>query len=174
MTYPIVESGRGRLRFICSAAHTREDVDKTLEALIDAERDVEAQRQVAGQDAGDVCPERSAVVAWVNAFAAYLKETVARASTPAPDLAVSIGLPDHEEAVTLVFNRREVAVGTHDVTDMPLCSLLFTDNRATYALCACDVQGLLDSMIKGTCVVNGQVEPFIWFIGRMVDWQREV
>src|SRR5690606_23473723 len=37
VTYPIVESGRGRLRFICSSAHTREDVDRTLDALMAAE-----------------------------------------------------------------------------------------------------------------------------------------
>jgi hypothetical protein len=36
------------------------------------------------------------------------------------------------------------------------------------------VQGLLDSIIKGACVLNGQVEPFIWLIGRMADWQRKV
>ena len=42
VTYPIVEVGRGRLRFICSAAHTHAEIDKTVEALIETEREVEA------------------------------------------------------------------------------------------------------------------------------------
>ena len=49
VTYPIVEVGRGRLRLICSAAHTREDVDRTLDALIEAEREVDARRADRGR-----------------------------------------------------------------------------------------------------------------------------
>lgn len=47
VTYPIVERGRGRLRFICSASHTRDDVDRTLEALIDAEREAKQMRNAS-------------------------------------------------------------------------------------------------------------------------------
>lgn len=47
VTYPIVERGRGRLRFICSASHTRDDVDRTLEALIDAEREAQQMRSAS-------------------------------------------------------------------------------------------------------------------------------
>ena len=173
VTYPIVESGRGRLRFICSASHTREEVDRTLEALIDAEREAEEERQAAGEGSSDAHPGRSAVEEWANAFSAYVKETLARAPGPTPNLAVSIGLPDHGEPITIVFNERDVTLGAHETTDAPFCSLLLTDNRAVSTLCSSDVQGLLDSIINGACVLNGQVEPFIWLIGRMAELQRD-
>ena len=179
VTYPIVESGRGRLRFICSASHTREDVDRTLEALIDAEREAEEEGQalddrVSGESgSSDAHPGRSGVEEWAKAFSAYLKETLARAHGPTPNLAVSVGLPDHGEPITIVINERDVTLGARETTGTPFCSLLLTDNRAVSTLCLSDVQGLLDSIIKGACVLNGQVEPFIWLIGRMADWQRD-
>lgn len=202
VTYPIVESGRGRLRFICSAAHTREDVDRTLAALIDAEREAEEERQALedrvsgdtefevdlsvgsshvhsapsqrdGDGSSDAHPGRSGVEEWARAFSAYLKETLARAPGPIPNLAVSVGLPDDEEPITIVINERDVTLGAHETTDTPFCSLLPTDNRAVSSLCASDVQGLLDGICKGACVLDGQVEPFIWLIGRMADWQRD-
>lgn len=173
VTYPIVESGRGRLRFICSASHTREDVDRTLEALIDAEREAEEERQAAGDGSSDAHPGRSGVEEWAKAFSAYLKETLARAPGPTPNLAVSVGLPDMGEPITIVIDERDVAVGAHEATETPFCSLLLTDDRAVSTLCSSDVQGLLESIIKGACVLNGQVEPFIWLIGRMADWQRD-
>lgn len=110
---------------------------------------------------------------WAKAFSAYLKETLARAHGPTPNLAVSVGLPDHGKPITILINERDVTLGAHETTDAPFCSLLPTDHRAVSALCLSDVQGLLDSIIKGACVLNGQVEPFIWLIGRMVDWQRD-
>lgn len=179
VTYPIVESGRGRLRFICSAAHTREDVDRTVEALIDAEREVEEERQALDERvSGDSELEadltgRSGVEEWANAFSAYLKATLASTAGPTPSLAVSVGLPDDGEPITIVIHERDVTLGAHETTGMPFCSLLPTDDRAVSTLCSSDVQGLLDSIIKGACVLNGQVEPFIWLIGRMVDWQRD-
>jgi amino acid adenylation domain-containing protein len=178
VTYPIVESGRGRLRFICSASHTREDVDRTLEALIDAEREAEEEGQaledrVSGDGASDAHPGRSGVEEWAKAFSAYLKETLARAHGRAPNLAVSIGLPDNGEPITIVIHERDVTLGAHETTDTPFCSLLLTDNRAVSTLCLSDVQGLLHGICKGACVLNGQVEPFIWLIARMADWQRD-
>ena len=186
VTYPIVESGRGRLRFICSASHTREDVDRTLEALIDAEREAEEERQAwedrvpgDGEGPSDAHPGRSGVEEWAKAFSAYLKETLARAPGPAPNLAVSVGLPDHGEAITIVIDERNVTLGAHETlgahktVETPFCSLLPTDDRAVSSLCSSDVQGLLHSICKGACVLNGQVEPFIWLIGRMADWQRD-
>jgi 7-keto-8-aminopelargonate synthetase-like enzyme len=190
VTYPIVESGRGRLRFICSASHTREDVDRTLDALIDAEREAEEERQAledreSGESgfevdlsgSSDAHPGRSGVEEWARAFSAYLKKTLARAQGPTPNLAVSIGLPDHGEPITIRIDERDVTLGAHETAhearDAPFCSLLPTDDRAVSTLCSSDVQGLLDSMIKGACVLSGQVEPFIWLIGRMADWQRD-
>ncbi|MFW6012233.1 MAG: amino acid adenylation domain-containing protein [bacterium] len=205
VTYPIVESGRGRLRFICSASHTREDVDRTLEALIDAEREAEREAGEAGQapedrapgasdGSSDPHPGRSGVEEWARAFAAYLKEKLAgapdpsrgptRGSTrgPAPHLAVSVGLPDDGEPVTIVIDGRDVKLGAHEPHETyatcktgatPFCSLLPTDARAASSVCSSDVQGLLHSICEGATVLNGQVEPFIWLIGRMADWQRD-
>jgi amino acid adenylation domain-containing protein len=179
VTYPVVETGRSRLRFICSASHTREDVDRTLEALIDAEREAEEERPAledrpSGESDGssDAHSGRSGVEEWAKAFSAHLRETLARAAGPTPSLAVSVGLPDHGEPITIVIHGRDVTLGAHEATDAPLCSLLPTDDRAVSTLCSSDVQGLLDSVLKGACVLKGQVEPFIWLIGRMADWQR--
>ena len=102
-----------------------------------------------------------------------MKETLARAQGPTPNLAVSVALPDHGEPITIVIHERDVAVGARETTDMPFCSLLPTDDRAVSSLCSSDVQGLLHSICQGACVLNGQVEPFIWLIGRMADWQRD-
>lgn len=201
VTYPIVERGRGRLRFICSASHTRDDVDRTLEALVDAEREVEGNRLAVndqapddsgweaepsvgsgdvhgapnhrvGEGTGDAWPGRSGVEAWANAFCAYLEEALARVAGPRPDLAVSIGLADNGKRITILINERDITLGDHETTHAPSCSLLLTDHGSISALCSCDVQALLDSVIKGACVLNGRAEPFIWLIGRMADWQR--
>jgi amino acid adenylation domain-containing protein len=178
VTYPIVETGRGRLRFICSAAHTRADVDRTLEALIEAEQEAEEERQaradhVSGDAGSDVHPGRSGVEAWAGGFCAYLEETRASAPGPTPNLAVSIGLPDGPEPVTIVIGERHVTWGAHETPHLPTCSLRFASGAALSALCASDVQGLLDGVLRGSCTLNGQVEPFIWLIGRMVDSQRD-
>lgn len=179
VTYPVVENGRGRLRFICSASHTREDIDRTVEALIDAEREAEEERQASGdrQRAEDGAsgenPGRSGVEEWAQAFSSYLKETLARAPGPAPNLAVSFGLPDRGEPVTIGIHERNVTLGAHETKDTPFCSLLLTDSQAVSSLCLSDVEGLLHSICKGGCELNGQVEPFIWLIGRMADWQRD-
>ncbi|MBA3487484.1 MAG: aminotransferase class I/II-fold pyridoxal phosphate-dependent enzyme, partial [Lysobacter sp.] len=201
VTYPIVERERGRLRFICSASHTRDDVDRTLEALIDAEREVDGNRQAlkdhvsgdigldadpsvesndvdgapshrTGEGSIDPHPGRSDVEAWANAFCAYLKGALAKAPGPTPSLAVSIGLPDNGERITILIDEQDITLGSQETTNTPFCSLLLTDNRSISALCLSDVQGLLDNIIKGACVLNGQAEPFIWLIGRMGDWQR--
>jgi amino acid adenylation domain-containing protein len=178
VTYPIVESGRGRLRFICSAAHTREDVDKTLQALVEAEREADEERQAvddhASGDAGsDMVPDRSVVEQWANGFRSCLNETRARVSGPTPNLAVSILLPDDGGRITIMIDERHVTVGSHETAHVPMCSLRFANHTALSALCSSDVQGLLDSIIKGSCVLSGQVEPFIWLVGRMADSQRD-
>jgi hypothetical protein len=183
VTYPIVEMGRGRIRFICSASHTRDDVDRTLEALIDAEREAEQVRligrshvngqlaQRTGDSADDGRSGRSAVEAWAHAFCNYARETRARTPGAIPNLTISIGLPGHRERVTVAINERDVIFGVHEPTHAPFCSLLFMDYQAVSAFCLSDVQELLDNVIKGACVLSGHVEPFIWLIARMPDWQ---
>jgi amino acid adenylation domain-containing protein len=177
VTYPIVEAGRGRLRFICSASHTREDVDRTLEALLDVEREVEAERRAAGDGSIDADPNpgRSGVEAWAEGFSAYLKEALAGAPGPTPKLAVSVELPDGGGPVTIVVDERDVTWGARQTHrgDRPTCSLRPAHDRAVSSLCASDVQGLLRSVCDGTCVLQGQIEPFVWLVGRMADCQRE-
>ncbi len=201
VTYPIVERGRGRLRFICSASHTRDDVDRTLEALIDAEREVEGNRQTlkdqvsddsgvqanpsvgssgfygvpshpTGEGSSDAPTGRPGVEEWANAFCVYLKGALAKVAGPTPKLVVSIGLLDDGKRITILVNERDITIGDQETTLTPFCSLLLTDKQSISALCSSDVQALLDTVIKGACVLNGQAEPFIWFIGRMADWQR--
>ena len=189
------------LRFICSASHTRADVDRTLEALIDVEREVEENRQAlkdqrsgdsdlkadpsvgssdvhgvpsyrAGEGSSDAPPGRPGVEEWASAFCAYLKGALAEVAGPTPNLAVSIGLPDNGKRITILINERDITLGAQETTHTPFCSLFLTDDRSISALCLSDVQALLDSVIKGACVLNGQAEPFIWLIGRLADWQR--
>lgn len=204
VTYPIVERERGRLRFICSASHTRDDVDRTLEALIDAEREVDGNRQAlkdhvtgagglepdpsvesggvggvpghrTGEGSIDPPPGRSDVEEWANAFCDYLKEALATLPGPTPSLTVSIRLTDEGKPITILINERDVALGSQVTAHMPFCSLHLLDRRAISALCLSDVQGLLDSVIKGACVLSGQTEAFVWFVGRIVGlsvWGR--
>ncbi len=173
VTYPIVESGRGRLRLICSAAHTREDVDKTLEALIEAEREADTLLVTAKDELKDLSLAHSEVEEWANTFSNYLKKSVAKISGPTPNLALSVRVSEQSEPITILFNDGNITLSAHKISGLPSCSLLLTDKGAVSALCSSDVQGLLHSICKGTCVLNGQVEPFIWFIGRMVDQQRD-
>jgi hypothetical protein len=191
VTYPIVEQGRGRLRFICSASHTRDDVDRTLEALIQVEAEVEAEvereverevdeeRRASGERASgesalvnDTHPARSGVEAWARAFSGHLEEALARSPGPTPHLAVSVGLRDPGKPITIVIDERGVTLGEiHPTGDLPFCSLRPTDARTLSSVCSSDVQGLLRGVCGGTCVLEGQVEPFIWLIGRMADWR---
>ncbi|MCF7220739.1 amino acid adenylation domain-containing protein [Marilutibacter chinensis] len=198
VTYPIVERGRGRLRFICSASHTREDVDRTLQTLIDVEREAKAARPAAtAHAAGDngsqadrsiasdedtgapgqqtqargAHPGRPGVEAWAAAFASHLQKMLAASSGPMPSLAVSIGLPDDGAPVAIRIDGRDVALAGPPAPHAPSCTLQLSDDRAISALCVSDVQSLLDSVIGGGCVLGGQVEPFVWLIGRMAERQ---
>jgi amino acid adenylation domain-containing protein len=174
VTYPIVESGRGRLRFICSAAHTREDVDRTLEALIEAEREADrAPSPPGGEERSDAPRNRSGVEEWARRFSDRLSETLATAPRPRPKLAVSIAFASDAAPVTIRIDDRNVALEAREATGMPFCSLLPTEERALSALCSTDVQGLLESICEGECILNGQVEPFVWLIARLTEWQRE-
>ena len=171
VTYPIVESGRGRLRLICSAAHTREDVDKTLKALVEAEREVD-KKLAQTHDKKDSAITLADVEVWANTFSSFLKNSLAHSYAPTPDLAISVGVSEQPEAITMIVKDGEVALNGDKTSDLPSCSLLLSDGRAISALQSSDIQGLLQSICNGTCVLNGQVEPFIWLIGRIVD-QRE-
>ena len=175
VTYPIVEIGRGRLRFICSAAHTREDIDKTLAALIETEQEVEAQ--FAAQR-GEVIGENIALTeleAWANDFTAYLKEALVETIIPTPNLAISVSVATQTESINIVVKDGEVILNADKPKDLPTCSLLLKDRVAMAALQASDLQALLHSIImEKTCVLNGQVEAFIWLVGRLVDQRQAI
>ncbi|WP_299211664.1 amino acid adenylation domain-containing protein [uncultured Aquimarina sp.] len=174
VTYPIVESGRGRLRLICSAAHTYEDVDKTLEALIEAEREVDEQIAATHDETGDPNMTHTDVVVWASAFIDYLKKSIIGVSALTPNLAISVSVSEQAEPITILFKDGDVTLGTHTDDDVPSCSLLLTNKAAVSALQSSNVQGLLHSICKGTCLLSGQVEPFIWLIGRIVDQLQDV
>lgn len=174
VTYPIVESGRGRLRLICSAAHTREDVDKTIEALIEAEREVDEQLAATREEKRDSNIKHADVEIWANTFADYLKKSIAEVSAPTPNLAIGVSVSGQSEPITILIKDGEVTLSAHKDCDLPSCSLVLSERAAVSALQSSDVQGLLNSICKGTCVLKGQVEPFIWLIGRIVDQRQAV
>lgn len=175
VTYPIVEVGRGRLRFICSAAHSREDVDRTLEALQEAEHAAEQELatrpSMSPTDDANVSAVRADVETWATEFSTYLKESVARIPGLTPDLAVSVDVLDDGEAVTIRFNEEGVTINGCRPTETASC-LLNLKNQAVSNLCGSDVQELLDDMLNGRLTLSGDVEPFVWLIARLADWQR--
>lgn len=167
VTYPIVEPGRGRLRLICSAAHTREDVDKTLAALIDAEHEYDNRTAAPAKEAGDDGGVAE-VEGWLAALSAFVKPTLEAASCP--DLAVTVRLAEEETPVTFAIREGVVHISDEPITDLPTCTLQL-NSEAVAALCRWDVQALLQHICDGGCLLNGQIEPFIWLIGRLVDHQ---
>ncbi|WP_299460898.1 amino acid adenylation domain-containing protein [uncultured Microscilla sp.] len=173
VTYPIVESGRGRLRLICSAAHTRADVDKTLEALIEAEREVDQQMAAVCNKAKEESITHTDVEQWANALLVYLKETMAKIDAPTPSLAISVSISEGAAPTTILVKDGDVTLTNRKPEDLPFCTLSFTDQATIVALQSADVQALLQSISKGNCVLNGQVEPFIWLIGRLVDQRQD-
>ena len=174
VTYPIVESGRGRLRLICSAAHTREDVDQTLKALIETECEVDEQLSATHHEPEELPISRPDVGGWASAFSSYLKKVIAKTSASTPNLAISVSVSEQSEPVTILLEDGVVTLNAHQRCDLPYCSLLLTEKVAVSALQSSDVQGLLHSICEGTCVLKGQVEPFVWLVGRMIDQRQGV
>ncbi|MFW6724404.1 amino acid adenylation domain-containing protein [Streptomyces sp. MAR4 CNY-716] len=175
VTYPIVERGRGRLRFICSASHTRADVDETLQALIDAEAEAAtvptSHDDMDLREGGDEESSRFDVANWADALTTYLESALAELPAPAPHLAVTIVLPGEEEELVVRINEHGVTREPDSTAATPACSLRLVDDQATAALCSRNVGSLLASVIAGTCVLAGHTQPFVWLIGRLSDWQ---
>ncbi len=173
VTYPIVEPGRGRLRLICSAAHTREDVDRTVDALVEAEREVD--RQLAEARSGSTAPRDAdaRLRAWADDFAAHLRESMhdRRSHAPGaiPDLAIAITASGHGVPVSLVLRDGAIAVRDDRTDGLPACTLRLDDDAALAALQSSDVQALLHAVCSGHCTLDGQAEPFVWLVGRMVE-----
>ncbi|WP_444893682.1 amino acid adenylation domain-containing protein [Microbulbifer sp. TRSA001] len=174
VTYPIVESGRGRLRLICSAAHTREDVDRTLEALIEAEKEVDVQPQKIKEEAMDLGQALAEIGEWANTFSNFLKEYINRQSSPMPNLCLSVSVTEQFEPVRILIDGGKVTLSDHSADDVPFCSLTLRNQRSVMALRLHDAQSLLDGICTGSCTLSGQVEPFIWWIARILDLSVEV
>ncbi|WP_430413190.1 amino acid adenylation domain-containing protein [Kordia sp.] len=173
VTYPIVEIGRGRLRFICSAAHTRKDIDKTLEALIEAEREIDAQMLIEEQKQEKVNVTREALQYWVTTFASYLQRWLTQITRPTPNLAISMRISEKSTPITIVIQDGNIAQNTEVITDLPSCAVWIQHQEAFTALQTLDIQAVLDHISSGRFVLNGQVEAFIWFFARLVDFQKD-
>ncbi|MCF2859882.1 amino acid adenylation domain-containing protein [Pseudoalteromonas sp. SMS1] len=175
VTYPIVEKGRGRLRFICSAAHTYADIDHTVNALIEAEKEVNAyfeQQQVNISNANPVHLATSlyALTSWRDTFAGYIKMYLQNTVTPQPELAISIKLQASEPPLTLTIEKGQLCVSQDAVGDLPYCELTLVSQKALEALKQHNVQSLLETVCQSGCILNGQSEVFVWFIARLIEY----
>ncbi|WGH74819.1 amino acid adenylation domain-containing protein [Tenacibaculum tangerinum] len=167
VTYPIVESGRGRLRLICSAAHTREDVDKTLAALIKAEKEVDKMLEEKQKNKEQTSVQFSELEDWAAQFSSYLKEVVTEST---PDLAIELKSAESTETVSILIRDTKVALYQNSNYDLPTCSLHINEKATINALESFDVQGLLHAISDGSCVLKGQIQPFVWLVGRISDY----
>jgi amino acid adenylation domain-containing protein len=169
VTYPIVEIGRGRLRFICSAAHTYADIDKTLEALKEAEKEAKAQQQSVATPAKNTIVIETDVRAWVTEFSEYITGWMSKTSKPIPNLGINVHVEGHETSIHILIKDKTVSLQDSAIENLPSCTLVVKDTVAAKALESMEVQSLLDSIFMGTCELNGQVEAFIWFFARIVE-----
>lgn len=178
VTYPIVERGRGRLRFICSASHTRADVDETLRALVEADAEAATVPGAHGdtdpREEGDEESTRYDVAHWADAFTAHLESVLAGLPAPAPRLAVTIVPPGGEDDLVIRIDGHGVTREPDGGAATPACSLRLVDDEAAAALCSGNVENLLASVVAGSCVLAGHTQPFVWLVGRLSDWQSEV
>ena len=174
VTYPIVENGRGRLRLICSAAHTKDDVDKTLKALIEAEREVDKLLKLSKDKTKDLRVAHSEVKQWAGVFSNHIRKYLEKISRATPDLALSFKTSEQPTPITILINQSKVTICADTTSDLPCCGILLKNAEAFTALHSFDVQKLLHCISEGTCVLNGQIESFIWFIGRMVDLRENL
>ncbi|KAF7788796.1 hypothetical protein PRUB_a1863 [Pseudoalteromonas rubra] len=166
VTYPIVETGRGRLRFICSAAHTKQDVDVTLGALQEAVQEVEAVFARSVMATPKPWLETTRLNDWWCSFAAYLERWRETQSGKVPELQLELSTPDSRYTLTL----SQDAVTTNEPlkAGLPVCRIHCLDTNALTALTRMDVQMLLQSLCEGECELSGQSEVFIWLMGRLL------
>ncbi|XRE43059.1 Polyketide synthase modules-related protein [Tenacibaculum discolor] len=169
VTYPIVESGRGRLRLICSAAHTREDVDKTLAALIKAERDVDILLEKQQKDKRSTTVSFSELENWAKNFSYYLK-TVINENTP--NLAIELKNDENTDTISIILKDNKVTLNHNITHELPTCSLLISEKAAIDALESFNIQDLLSTISNGYCTLKGQIEPFVWLIGRISEYDK--
>ncbi|MCG7535155.1 amino acid adenylation domain-containing protein [Pseudoalteromonas sp. OOF1S-7] len=168
VTYPIVETGRGRLRFICSAAHTKHDVDVTLVALQEAVQEVEAvfARPVTAKPAPWLDATR--LTDWWCSFATYLEGWRETQSGKVPELQLELSTPDSTH--TLTVSPDAVTMNGIARAGLPVCRIQCLHANALAALTRIDVQRLLQSLCEGECELSGQSEVFIWLMSHFLTW----
>ena len=178
VTYPIVEKGRGRLRFICSAAHTKAEIDKTLQALIEAEKEAdEMLANMAETKVETPSTPISEIALWTDKFSAYLQKYLHTSSNLTPNLAMKISIAGNESSIYLIVKEGNVSLyddnqhKNFNESELNSFSMLLNEEHAIKALCTTDIQNLLSSILKGGCELHGMVEPFIWFIARFIDYR---
>lgn len=111
---------------------------------------------------------------WTHTFSSYLTALLSKASTPIPDLAISIRTSEQQDPKTIFqIKDGEVKLTSKKDDELPSCSMVLSERTAVAALKSLDVQGLLDSISNGTCILRGQIEPFIWLFSRMVDQKQD-
>ncbi|WP_037471325.1 amino acid adenylation domain-containing protein [Shewanella waksmanii] len=173
VTYPIVEMGGGRLRFICSAAHSHADIDKTVEALIEAEIEVNKLYAVAEKSNSINEKESEYIVkllsGWRESFFNYLKSMLAEDSVLTPELVLSLKFDFCNELISLEVTNDGVVITNSPKLNLSECIINLKTMEAISALCSYDVRAILNCIIEGTIELNGQTEPFVWFIARFVE-----
>ncbi|RZM84672.1 hypothetical protein C3B51_02315 [Pseudoalteromonas rubra] len=172
VTYPIVETGRGRLRFICSAAHTKDDVDATLVALQDAVQEVDAVLLSRSSTPESKCTvEAIKLDNWWAAFLAYLQRWQKAQPGKVADLQLEISTPSSRHTLTLL--QGTVSANSKIMAQLPICRIHFLTSEAVAALTDADVQQVLQSVCDGECELSGQSEVFSWLMGRLLAFTGE-
>ncbi|KZN53098.1 hypothetical protein N474_22135 [Pseudoalteromonas luteoviolacea CPMOR-2] len=177
VTYPIVEKGRGRLRFICSASHTYEDIDHTVNALIEAEKEVNAHFAEHPHYSNTEFSELNTIIPalddWLEEFACYLR-VYSRSNTDSqPELAISLKLASDELPLTLKVENKHIVIVNDVIDNLPCCELLLTNREAQQALIEYDVQSLLEAICHSGCILKGQSEAFVWFVARLIERNQQ-
>ncbi|MFK7747371.1 MAG: aminotransferase class I/II-fold pyridoxal phosphate-dependent enzyme, partial [Kordia sp.] len=172
VTYPIVENGKGRLRFICSAAHTREDVDKTLAALIAAEKEVDETLDLIQSHTKNTNISQTDLEVWSTTFCNYLKQFLSKKPNLTPNLQLMFTVSSDVEPTIILIKEGIISQSTEQNMELPFCSLIVKNEEVISSLQTYNIQGLLAAICNGVCTLKGQTEPFIWFFARMVALQK--
>ncbi|WP_080760277.1 amino acid adenylation domain-containing protein [Pseudoalteromonas luteoviolacea] len=174
VTYPIVEKGRGRLRFICSASHTYEDIDYTVNALIESEREVntcfdKATQQALSDQYAKSETELLSLKNWREEFVRYLNGNLPSEEKPQPDLTISVFLNSANAPVTLAVKIGRAYSVCDEVSRLAGCELHMASSEALSALLSGNVQALLENICHAGCLLKGQTEVFVWFVARLIE-----
>ncbi|WP_440054105.1 amino acid adenylation domain-containing protein [Pseudoalteromonas sp. T1lg65] len=168
VTYPIVEHGRGRLRFICSAAHNREDVDNTLLALKAAEQDVLCENECL-PTAHEEHITSVDISTWFERFYERLQTTVSGQSAPSPELTCEIAVAGSTARFTVTYQSGKLAKIAPQGGALPSCLLVLYSSKAESALCRQDLAALMHCICLGECELSGDSEVFVWLTARLAE-----